>query len=303
MSLVAKVVARWKSDGMKGLARATRRRIFGNALRSYGPLRPLFRDKKGLELGGPSWPFSNTGQFPVYQLAACIDNCNFFRKTIWKGEIREGATFRFNPRRPEGHQYILEATELTPIPPETYDFVLSSHMLEHTANPIKAISEWLRVLKPNGTLVLVVPHRDGTFDHRRPITTLAHLIEDFQLGTTEDDLTHLPGILSLHDLPMDPPAGTPEQFKERSLKNFENRCLHHHIFDTRLAIELTAHLGLQIRAVEATMPYNIFMIAHKLGADQKPDNTPFLTGDAEYRQHSPFPSDRARGMATDQTGL
>jgi SAM-dependent methyltransferase len=176
-------------------------------------------------------------------------------------------------------------------------------MLEHTANPIKAISEWLRVLKPNGTLVLVVPHRDGTFDHRRPITTLEHLIEDFERGTTEADLTHLPEILSLHDLPMDPPAGTPEQFKERSERNLENRCLHHHVFDTRLAIELAAHMGLQIRAVEATKPYNIFMIAQKLGSDQKPDNGQFLAGNAAYHRDSPFPSDKARGMAKHQAEM
>ena len=34
-----------------------------------------------------------------------------------------------------------------------------------------------------------------------------------------------------HDLSMDTPAGTFEQFRERLMKNYENRCLHHHVFD------------------------------------------------------------------------
>ncbi len=298
MKLLHKAFARWKSDGMRGLVRATGRRIFGNRLRCYRDLRQLFKGKKGLELGGPSWPFGMDGQFPVYRIADCLDNCNFFRQTIWEGEIREGATFRFNPRRPGGHQYILEATELTTIYSETYDFALSSHMLEHTANPVKAITEWLRVLKPGGTLFLVVPHKDGTFDHRRPITALQHLIEDFERDTSETDLTHLPEILSLHDLAMDPPAGTLEQFTERSLKNLENRCLHHHVFDTQLVVELIDHIGLQIRAVEVTLPYNIFMIAQKLTSGQKPDNGPFLASDAAYRRLSPFRSDWVRSLGT-----
>src|SRR5271165_5145609 len=171
-------------------------------------------------------------------------------------------------------------------------------MLEHTANPLKAISEWLRVLKPGGTLFLVLPHKDGTFDHRRPITTIQHLIEDFERETTEADLTHLPEILSLHDLAMDPPAGTLEQFKERSLKNLENRCLHHHVFDTELVVELVDHMGLQIRAVEVSLPYNIFMIAQKPTSEQKPENGRFLASDAKYRRFSPFPSDHRVEMAT-----
>ena len=30
-----------------------------------------------------------------------------------------------------------------------------------------------------GALLLVVPHREGTFDHRRPVTELEHLVADF----------------------------------------------------------------------------------------------------------------------------
>lgn len=40
------------------------------------------------------------------------------------------------------------------------DFVYSSHLLEHMNDPEKTLREWWRVLKPNGYLVLYLPHED-----------------------------------------------------------------------------------------------------------------------------------------------
>ena len=39
-------------------------------------------------------------------------------------------------------------------------------------------------------------------------------------------------------LQLDPAAGDAEAFKARSLDNAANRCLHHHVFDTDLAVRL-----------------------------------------------------------------
>jgi hypothetical protein len=139
----------------------------------------------------------------------------------------------------------------------------------------------------------VLPHRDGTFDHRRPVTPLQHLLEDFEQRMAEDDLTHLPEILELHDLRRDPEAGGFQAFKARSERNRENRGLHHHVFDTRLAVELVDHLGLQIQAVESTYPFHIAVLATQLLPGRRPDNADFLSGGAAYRRASPFRSDRA----------
>jgi SAM-dependent methyltransferase len=43
---------------------------------------------------------------------------------------------------------------------EQFDFVYSSHTLEHLENPAEAIKNWFRVLKPGGFLILYIPHRD-----------------------------------------------------------------------------------------------------------------------------------------------
>jgi len=222
-----------------------------------------FLGKSGIEIGGPSQIFSRRGIFPVYPLVENLDNCNFCSTTVWGGTASHGEIYRFDAGKPSGRQHIAEATALEGLPPNAYDFVLSSHMLEHSANPILALSEWSRVLKDDGILVLLLPDRKHTFDHRRPVTTMEHLIADFNAGMAEDDLTHLPEILALHDLKRDPEAGDIEAFKERSMRNFENRCLHHHVFDAQLAVDLVEHIGLKVQSVEEITPYHIVLLAKK----------------------------------------
>src|SRR5215831_15413589 len=271
-TMIRKMRSSLKSRGMRGMACAIAWRIAQPRARCFRGSKRFLAGKLGLEIGGPSAIFARGGLLPVYPLVGGLDNCNFNQTTVWEGTVAEGPTFRYDEGHGPGHQYILEATDLAVIPSNTYDFVLSSHTLEHIANPLRALSEWKRVLKGNGILVLVVPHRDGTFDHRRPVTTLEHLIQDFEGDTTEDDLTHLPEILALHDLSLDPEAGALETFKERSARNSENRCLHHHVFDTRSTVRLIDHIALKIHAVEAAPPFHIFVIAEKQEEVSLPDN-------------------------------
>lgn len=92
--------------------------------------------------------------------------------------------------------------------------MLSSHNIEHLANPLKAIKEWKRVVKPNGYFLFVVPNKEGTFDHLRPVTTIDHLIQDLKNDIKEDDNTHFEEVLELHDLTRDPGRMTYTEFKK-----------------------------------------------------------------------------------------
>jgi SAM-dependent methyltransferase len=53
-----------------------------------------------------------------------------------------------------------DAHELALIQPETFDYVHSSHLLEHLEDPVRFLRRAFEVLKPGGYLLLLVPHRD-----------------------------------------------------------------------------------------------------------------------------------------------
>ena len=89
-----------------------------------------------------------------------------------------------------GAEYYGDAGDL-PFYDGSLDYVASSHLLEHSANPLQALAEWFRVLKHGGIIYAVIPDRTRTFDHPRPLTEVAHMVEDFRKGTTMADPTHI----------------------------------------------------------------------------------------------------------------
>lgn len=56
---------------------------------------------------------------------------------------------------PDGDAQFLES-----IPDESLDFVHSSHCLEHVRDPLVALRHWLRVVKPGGYVVVLIPDED-----------------------------------------------------------------------------------------------------------------------------------------------
>jgi predicted SAM-dependent methyltransferase len=76
-------------------------------------------------------------------------------------------------------QIISSAEELSPIPTSSLDFVVASHVLEHTDRVLLALSNFLRVLKPNGILFLAIPNKCFSFDRLRVVTSWQHLLDEF----------------------------------------------------------------------------------------------------------------------------
>jgi SAM-dependent methyltransferase len=261
--IVRRVRAVFEAGGLGGVVRALARRIVTPRARAFRPAVAAVRTGAGLEIGGPSPIFARGGLLPLYPQAARLDNLNFASRTIWEGAIAGGDSFVYDRRRAPGTQHIGEGSDLSAIGDARYDFVLSSHMLEHTANPLKALVEWKRVLRLGGTLVLVLPHGSDTFDHRRPVTTLAHLRDDLARGTGEDDLTHVAEILALHDVVRDPGVGDETTFRARAACNHELRSLHHHVFDEELARAAVTEAGFAVASVERVRPYHIVLLATK----------------------------------------
>ena len=75
-----------------------------------------------------------------------------------------------------------------PFEDNSYDFVFSSHVIEHFPDPLKALYEWVRVARRY--VVVIAPHHDRTFDADRPLTTLDELAERHRTGFTSEEDRH-----------------------------------------------------------------------------------------------------------------
>jgi SAM-dependent methyltransferase len=224
----------------------------GGQLRSFSKYLPHILGKSGLEIGGPSDAFRKGNYLPIYEAAGTLDNCDFSYSNEW---ARHKETFVFSSEKAPGRTFICDGSALVDIADSSYDFLLSSHNLEHFANPVRALKEWQRVLKPAGSLVLLLPYYRETFDHLRKPTTVEHMLADFDRNMAEDDLTHLPEILEKHDLALDIGISSKQEFHKRSLNNFLNRCLHHHVFDKRNSRDLLSSVGFDVLSVELARPH------------------------------------------------
>lgn len=254
---------RLRQGGWRWLWRAAWDRIAPQRPAFAGDVRRALAGRRGIEIGGPSRVFRARGALPVYPEIESLDNVNFAGRTAWESPLADGAPFHFQSGQPPGTQFLREATALQGIADARYDFVLSSHCLEHVANPLRALHEWRRVTRAGGHLVLVLPDPARSFDHRRPVTTLEHLRADLARDTGEDDGTHVAEVLALHDLARDPGAGTPAEFRARTLGNAEHRCVHHHVFDLELMAAALREAGWRVLALEAVRPVHQVAFARK----------------------------------------
>lgn len=112
-------------------------------------------------------------------------------------KVPKNAKIKYVDRMPENdlsYQYHLKSKDLIKIDiiddgeqlktisDDSVDFVIANHFLEHCQNPVLAVKNMLRVLKKDGILYLSVPDKNFTFDRDREITTLEHILRDFEEG-------------------------------------------------------------------------------------------------------------------------
>lgn len=67
-----------------------------------------------------------------------------------------------------GTQYTGDATTMPGVQPLSYDWVYTSHIIEHVDFPHIAIASWFKLLKPGGYLIIYGPHRD-LYERRRTL--------------------------------------------------------------------------------------------------------------------------------------
>jgi len=118
---------------------------------------------------------------------------------------------------------------------EKYDLLITSHTLEHIANPIKALKIWKQLLKTGGTILSIVPCKHHCWDKARSYTTLSHLIKDYMYNTLESDLTHVHESNCMIET-------RPNYYNDVGVSN-DARVIHHHVYSKSILSEMHSYAG------------------------------------------------------------
>lgn len=174
---------------------------------------------RGLEVGPGEHPLNLLGRELTYFDMTGGEASIFGRKNLLAGALLvEGEAERLSDYFPEGH----------------FDFLASSHVLEHCRSPIETLDQWSSVVKPGGFLWLALPLKDQCFDRDRPNAELAHIIADMETFEAE------PHYREWFSLGPDKLAGEALETRIRqAVIGKEN--IHFHAWDEKGWVELLCH--------------------------------------------------------------
>ncbi|TMB55814.1 MAG: methyltransferase domain-containing protein [Deltaproteobacteria bacterium] len=131
-----------------------------------------------------------------------------------------------------------------PIPDSAVAFCIGNHLLEHARDPIAALEEMLRVVRPGGLVYVSVPDVGNPLDRRRPVTPFEHVLahHDGTLDRAADDLLHFEEYTASAHTELDDAARADlvARFVE------QDYSIHFHTFDEAAFHRLIAHVGASI---------------------------------------------------------
>lgn len=77
-------------------------------------------------------------------------------------------------KRYPGINFFKGGLENTPFEPNFFDVIIIADVLEHVKDQLQSLNEIFRILKPNGTLILTIPHK-GLFSFMDPDNYIFYL--------------------------------------------------------------------------------------------------------------------------------
>ena len=128
----------------------------------------------GLEIGPLSTPLKLPKARMLYaDIATAKESRKALDKISSGGELYTGTLCEID--------YVLNPPKFAfdQIPNNSFDFVFSSHVLEHSNNILFALTEQIRIIKKWGLIYFVIPNREKTYDKEREPTSFNFLLTRF----------------------------------------------------------------------------------------------------------------------------
>jgi SAM-dependent methyltransferase len=139
-----------------------------------------------------------------------------------------------------------DAERLATFGDASVDFVIANHVLEHLEDPIEALENLLRIVRPGGVLLITLPDARHTFDAPRERTTVQHLRRDHEEGPHTSRRAHYEDwARAIEGLPEPQVAARADEFAEQDARH------HFHVWELDTFLELVRALGLPCHVVEA----------------------------------------------------
>jgi len=200
---------------------------------SWENIKINIENKYAIEMGGPTILFQES--MLIYDKIS-VDGINLKDNNQWQNV---GDVYKYYNKT--GKQFVGDCVDENIINSiqQKYDLILTSHHLEHVANPIKALKLWLTLLNKDGKILCIIPNKEHFWDSVRNYTTLEHLIEDYENNTLEDDLTHLNEnyMTDVYNSERFP------DYKDKAKENIKHRIMHHHCFNIELVVKMMEYSG------------------------------------------------------------
>ena len=183
---------------------------------------------EGVEIGAMHHPLTPHSKMKVKYVdnTSREDNLSRFPQLLGKKLVRP--------------DYIEDGFALTSFPDNSQNFVIANHVLEHSPNPLGVLTNWARVLRPGGSMLLTVPIAEFCFDRGRQETTSGHIREDYLADSqllNQRNFDHYmewlaisePAVLALHG--KQPIMESESQRRERAKEMCQNNEeIHFHTF-------------------------------------------------------------------------
>ena len=206
--------------------------------RKYHDMAHYFCKGNGLEVGALCYPY-------LFNEDCKLKYADIFENSKLRKIIDDIPLDNLYHKELVDVDYVLEPPKflLNNVSDNTFDFVYSSHVLEHTPNPISSLNDQLRVTKAGGIVYVAIPNKKNTFDKSRKITKSDVLINKFEnviFDHTVDEALDVIKNTDEHAL-YEPHKNNPLEFAKEIIKKKEG--IHHfYTYDETNILEILIYL-------------------------------------------------------------